>query len=85
MNNGVMQPVSRERIDKHIPAVTNMEATIEEPVSKQRIGKHTTIGLLLETFSLQSAQSGYNEDRLSPQESEFEAEWEFCITEKWVL
>jgi hypothetical protein len=22
---------------------------------------------------------------LSPQESEFEAEWEFCITEKWVL
>jgi hypothetical protein len=41
----------------------NMHATIEEPVSKQWIGKHATIEALLETvFSLQSMQSGYNED-----------------------
>jgi hypothetical protein len=39
INNGVMQPISRERIGKHIFAATNTHATIEEPVSKQRIGK----------------------------------------------
>jgi hypothetical protein len=55
-----MQPVSRERIDKHILAATNTHATIEEPVSKQLIGKHK-IGVLLETaFSFLFMQSGYN-------------------------
>jgi hypothetical protein len=52
INNGVMQPVSRERLGKHIPTAKNTHATIEEPVSKQRFGKHTTIGVLLETASL---------------------------------
>jgi hypothetical protein len=43
INNDVMQPVSRERLGKHIPTATNTHATIENPVSKQRFGKHTTI------------------------------------------
>jgi hypothetical protein len=34
MNNGVLQPVSRQRIGKHVPATTNT---------------HTTIQLLLQT------------------------------------
>jgi hypothetical protein len=43
-----MQPVSRQRIGKPVPAVTNMSITIE---------------LLLEMmFSTQSVQSGYKED-----------------------
>jgi hypothetical protein len=48
MNNGVMQPVSRRRIGKHVPAAMNT---------------HSTIELLLETaFSTRSVQSGYKED-----------------------
>jgi hypothetical protein len=39
-----MQPVSRQRINKYIPAATNTHAAIEEPVSKQRIGKHNNWG-----------------------------------------
>jgi hypothetical protein len=43
-----MQPVSRQRIGKHVPAATNMNTTIE---------------LLLETvFSTRSVQYGYKED-----------------------
>jgi hypothetical protein len=43
-----MQPVSRQRIDEHVPAVTNAHATIE---------------FLLETvFSTRSAQMDYKED-----------------------
>jgi hypothetical protein len=43
-----MQPVSRHRIGKHVPAATNT---------------HTTIELLLETvFSTRPVQSGYKED-----------------------
>jgi hypothetical protein len=43
-----MQPVSKKRIGKHIPAATNMHATIE---------------LLLETlFSTQSVQRSHKED-----------------------
>jgi hypothetical protein len=43
-----MQPVSRQRIGKHIPAATKTNTTIE---------------LLLETaFSTRSAQSGYKEE-----------------------
>jgi hypothetical protein len=45
MNNGVMQPVSRQRIGKHIHAATNT---------------HTPIEWLLETvFPIPSVQSGY--------------------------
>jgi hypothetical protein len=48
IDNGVMQPVSRQRIGKHIPAAMN---------------SHTTIELLLETvFSTRSVQSGYKEE-----------------------
>jgi hypothetical protein len=48
INNGVMQPVSRQRIDKHVPAAINT---------------HTTIELLSETvFSTRSVQSGYKKD-----------------------
>jgi hypothetical protein len=48
INNGVMQPVSRQRIGKHVPVATNT---------------NTTIKLLLETlFSTLSVQSGYKED-----------------------
>jgi hypothetical protein len=43
-----VQPVSRQRIGKHIPAASNTNTTIE---------------LLLEmAFSTQSVQSGYKED-----------------------
>jgi hypothetical protein len=42
INNGVMQPVSRQRIGKHVPAVANMHATIE---------------LLLETVILYSVRA----------------------------
>jgi hypothetical protein len=43
-----MQPVSRQRIAKHVPAATNTNITIE---------------LLLETvFSTRSVQYGYKED-----------------------
>jgi hypothetical protein len=43
-----MQPVSRQRISKHVPAATNT---------------NTTIKLLLETvFSTRSVQYGYKED-----------------------
>jgi hypothetical protein len=43
-----MQPVSKQRIGKHVPAATNM---------------HATIVLLLETvFSTRSVQMGYDED-----------------------
>jgi hypothetical protein len=43
-----MQPVSRQRIGKHVPAATST---------------HTTVELLLETvFSTRSVQSGYKED-----------------------
>jgi hypothetical protein len=45
INNGVMQPVSKERIGKHIPAATNTHTTIEEYISKQPIGNHTTKGV----------------------------------------
>jgi hypothetical protein len=46
-----MQPVSRQRIGKHVPAATNT---------------HTTIQLLLDTvFSTRSVQMGYNEDNWS--------------------
>jgi hypothetical protein len=38
-----MQPVSRQRIGKHIPTATNTHSTTEELVSKQQIGEHTTI------------------------------------------
>jgi hypothetical protein len=49
INNGVMQPVSRQRVGKHVPAETNTNTEIE---------------LLLEkVFSIQSLQSGYKEDR----------------------
>jgi hypothetical protein len=45
-----MQPVSRQRIGKHIPAATNT---------------HTTLELLLESvFSTRSVQSGYKDDNL---------------------
>jgi hypothetical protein len=45
INNGVMQPVSRQRIGKHFLAATNT---------------HTTIDLLLETvFSTRSMQNDY--------------------------
>jgi hypothetical protein len=48
INNGVMQPVSRQRIGRHVPAAMNTQTIIE---------------LLLETvFSIQSVQSGYKED-----------------------
>jgi hypothetical protein len=48
MNNGVMQPVSGQRIRKRVPAATN---------------KQTRNELLLETvFSARSAQNRYNED-----------------------
>jgi hypothetical protein len=47
-NNGVMQPVSRQRIGKHIPAATNI---------------HSTLELLLETvFSTRFMQRGYKGD-----------------------
>jgi hypothetical protein len=63
INNGVIQPVSRKRIGKHIPAATNTHATIEDPVFNQRIDKHTAIGVLLETvFSVRFVQNGYNEE-----------------------
>jgi hypothetical protein len=39
-----MQPICKEWIGKHIPAATNMHATIEKPVSKQRIGKYNNRG-----------------------------------------
>jgi hypothetical protein len=43
-----MQPVSRQRIGKHVPAVTNTNTTIE---------------VLLETvFSIRSVQNGYKEE-----------------------
>jgi hypothetical protein len=58
-----MQPVSRQRICKHIPPETNTHTTIEEPVSTKHIGKHTTIGILLETvFSVRCVKSGYKEE-----------------------
>jgi hypothetical protein len=38
-----MQLVSKEWIDKRIPAAKNMHTTIEEPVTKQQIGLHTTV------------------------------------------
>jgi hypothetical protein len=48
INNGVMQPVSRQRIGKNVPAATNT---------------HSTIELLLETvFSTRSVQKVYKED-----------------------
>jgi hypothetical protein len=48
INNGVMQPISRQRIHKYVPAATNT---------------YTTIELLLETvFSNRSVQGGYKED-----------------------
>jgi hypothetical protein len=48
INNGVMQPVSRQRIGKYVPAAMNT---------------HTTIELLLETvFSTWSMQRGHKED-----------------------
>jgi hypothetical protein len=50
------------RLDKQVPQVMNMHATMEEPFNKQRIGDHTKIGALLETvFSIRSVQSGYEE------------------------
>jgi hypothetical protein len=50
MNNGVMQPVSRPRIGKQVPAARNM---------------HTTIELLLEkAFSTRCVRRGYKEDNL---------------------
>jgi hypothetical protein len=55
--------IARQRLGKHISAVTNTDATIEEHVSKQRISKHTAIGVLLErVFSIRSLQSGYKEE-----------------------
>jgi hypothetical protein len=46
--NGVMQPVSRQRIGKHVPAATNTFTTIE---------------LLLKTvFSARPVQSVYKEE-----------------------
>jgi hypothetical protein len=46
INNGVMQPVSKQQIRKHVPVVTNTHA----------------IYLVLETvFSDRSVQSGYKE------------------------
>jgi hypothetical protein len=51
INNGVMQPISRQRIGKHVPTATNT---------------NTTIALLLETvFSTPSVQSRYKEDNWS--------------------
>jgi hypothetical protein len=48
INNGVMQPVSRKQIHKHVAVATNT---------------HTTIELLLETVhSARSVQRGYKED-----------------------
>jgi hypothetical protein len=48
INNGVMQPLSRQWIGNHVPAVVNTNTTIE---------------LLLETvFSTWCLQSGYKED-----------------------
>jgi hypothetical protein len=48
MKNSVVQPVSRQRIGKHVPLAMNTNTTIE---------------LLLETvFSTQSVQSCYKED-----------------------
>jgi hypothetical protein len=48
INNGVMQPVSRQRIGKHVSAATNTHAIFE---------------LLLKTvFSTRSVQRGYKED-----------------------
>jgi hypothetical protein len=47
-NDGVMQPVSRQRIGKHVPAVTNTNTTME---------------LLLETVcSTRFVRSDYKED-----------------------
>jgi hypothetical protein len=48
INNGVMQPVSRQRISKHVPAAMNMNAAIEL--------------LLVTVFSTWFMQSGYKED-----------------------
>jgi hypothetical protein len=46
--NGVMQPISSQRIGKHIPTAKNT---------------HATIGLLFQmVFSTQSMQRGYKED-----------------------
>jgi hypothetical protein len=55
--------ITRQRLGKHIPVITNKHATIEEPVCKQRIGKYKTVGVLLKTmFSVRSLQSGYKEE-----------------------
>jgi hypothetical protein len=48
INDGVMQPVSRQQISKYVPTATNTNTTIE---------------LLLETvFSARSVQNGYKEN-----------------------
>jgi hypothetical protein len=48
INNGVTEPVSRQRIGKDVPAAPITNATIE---------------IMLETvFSTRSVQSGYKED-----------------------
>jgi hypothetical protein len=51
INKGVMQPLLRQQIGKHIPLAMNT---------------HTTVELLLDTvFSTQSVQRGYEEDNWS--------------------
>jgi hypothetical protein len=57
-----MQPVSRERLGKHIPMANNTHATKEEPVSKQRIGKHKSKGIVGNGVFIRSVQGGYKEE-----------------------
>jgi hypothetical protein len=60
---GIAEPekpfIARQRLDRHIPAETNMYA-IKEPVSKQRFGKHNR-GSVGNGVSVRSVQSGYKE------------------------
>jgi hypothetical protein len=48
INNGDMQPVSEQRIGKHVPAVTNVYVTVRLPLEM--------------AFSTLSVQRGYEED-----------------------
>jgi ribosomal protein S14 len=55
MNNGVMQPVSKQRLGKHVPTETNTRATIEERCF--RCGQRR--GVILKTIKLiRSIQCG---------------------------
>jgi hypothetical protein len=62
INNGVMQPVSRQRIGKHVPAATNTHITIEL--------------LLKRVFSVRSVHSGYNDDNWGDPVERWVSAWE---------